>query len=108
MQEAADPWFLNFSTARAVYVATASSNSASDSTGLPKDLAVMMPFFGLGSVSTGMHAMPRSSNTTLLVSVVQWRHEQDPSTESLTRTLTRTASRPGALCPTVPPTPHPT
>src|SRR5260370_41573597 len=51
MQEAADPWFLNFSTARAVYVATASSNSASDSTGLPKDLAVMMPFFGLGSVS---------------------------------------------------------
>src|SRR5260370_13638326 len=63
MQEAADSWLLNFSTARAVYVATASSNSASDSTDLPKDLAVMIPFFGLGSVSRGMHAIPRSSST---------------------------------------------
>jgi hypothetical protein len=29
-----------------------------------------------------------NSSTTLLVSVVKWRHEQEPSAQSLTRTLT--------------------
>jgi integrase len=46
-------------------------------------------------------------STTLLVSVVQWKHEQDPSAESLTPTLTRTGDFPGALCPAVPPTHEP-
>src|SRR6266849_4580361 len=45
--------------------------------------------------------------TTLLVSVIQWRHEQDPSAQSLTRTFTRTGDLPGALCPTVPTTHQP-
>ena len=47
------------------------------------------------------------ASTALLVSVVQWRHEQDPSAESLTRTLTRTGNLPGALCAAVPPTYQP-
>src|SRR5207245_2776571 len=42
------------------------------------------------------------SSTTLLVSVLECRYEQDPSAESLTRTLTRTSDLPGAICPIVP------
>src|SRR5258708_11455075 len=63
LQEAADLWLHNLSAAGEVYVTTAAYKSASDATGLPKDLAVMMPFFGLGSVSRGMQAIPRSSST---------------------------------------------
>jgi transposase, IS6 family len=37
-------------------------------------------------------------STTLLVSVIEWRHEPDSSAESLTPTLTRASSLPEALC----------
>src|SRR5258708_2532138 len=45
-------------------------------------------------------------STTLLVSVVQWRHEQDPSAQSLTRTFTPTGSLSEPIRPAVPPPHH--
>src|SRR5258706_13267175 len=63
------------------------------------------PRHALGPLHRPHFAMHTS--TTLLVSVIQWRHEQDPSAESLTRPFTRTGDFPGAVCPTVPPTHQP-